>query len=73
MRQLEVYLGECSLCASNRLNYEVKYLPRYSYNNTVSSGLDVWIIFNKPINVSTSTNLENAFKFSVDELPQLKL
>jgi len=46
IRQLQVYLGNCDACAKYQLNYEVSWLPRYVYNSSSSSGLDLWVQFN---------------------------
>lgn len=32
-------------------------MPRYLYDNSASPGLDVYIQFSKPVEVSNSTNL----------------
>ena len=31
IRELEVYLGNCDECFKNQLNFDVNYLPRYSF------------------------------------------
>jgi hypothetical protein len=72
LRELQVYLGNCDACVNYQLNYQVDWLPRYSYNSTTSSGLDIYLQFNQPVQPN-STDLKTAFTFSIDKLPDLKM
>lgn len=51
LRQVYLYLANCETCWQNQLSYEVKYVPRNPYQKELSSGLDVWIIFNRAVQV----------------------
>lgn len=70
LRQLQLYLGQCQQCNDNKLSYEIKYIPRYPYNNEQSSGLDIWIEFNKIVSVDEANRkkLKDAFSFEIDQM-----
>jgi hypothetical protein len=72
LRELQVYLGDCNGCSNYQLNYEIGWLPLYSLVSTISSGLNIYIQFNQPVKVANSTDLREAFLFTIDKLPDFK-